>query len=125
MTSKNTLAPRFQPSLAVYGEAMPNGLRCFTEKLVLGCLVPWFWTLGFVWGGLVVQPCAASAAFLVVISLGRRPAGVAGGGAARRVGEPRRGALYPFALKFKVTPRTRTFSLILFLIPFLCFGFFR
>ena len=79
---------------------MPNGLRCFTEKLVLGFPVPWFWTLGFVLGGLVVQPCAASAAFLVVISLGRRPAGVAGGGAARRVGEPRRGA--PVADRFAV-----------------------
>ena len=48
----------------------------------------------------MVQPCAASAAFLVVISLGRRPAGVAGGGAARRVGEPRRGA--PVADRFAV-----------------------
>ena len=54
---------------------------------------------GVIRGRAVVQPCAASAA-LGQLS-GRRPAGIGGGGADRRLGEPRRGALHPARSKFR------------------------
>ncbi len=47
------------------------------------------------------------------------------GGPTRSVGGTPQGCPSPFAFKFKVTSRMRTFSLILFLNTFLCLGFFR
>jgi hypothetical protein len=103
---------------------MPNGLLCFTEKLVLGCPVPWFWTLCFVRGGLVVQPCAAGAAFLVVTSLGRRPASVAGGGGRPKGGGTPQGCPLPVRTEIQSHSSHTHVFFNSFLNTFLVFWFF-